>query len=194
MAISPVHPGKGRRSPSSSARRVKIRPAVRRDLPWVLEIYNAAVRIPGANLEVNPWDSPRIETWFAAFGPRDRVLVAEMDGEVIGFASFGAFRPKGGYEHTKECSVYVASGTQNRGVASQLYRALIRAAMEVGCKTLVAVVVGDNQASKALHLKFGFEASGVLYDAGFKHERWHDAHLFQLRLPDPHLPHLPPCA
>ena len=160
-----------------------IRDAVHDDLPAILEIHNDAIRTTTAI-----WDEHEVElddrrAWFdgrrAAGLP---VLVAEVDGRTIGFASYGPWRAKTGYRFTVENSVYVHPDHRGRGAANALMPALIDRARAGEAHAIVAGIEASNAGSIALHEKFGFRRVALLPEVGFKFGRWLDLAYLQLSL------------
>ncbi len=110
-------------------------------------------------------------------------LVAEADGEVLGFAYAVQFRPRAAYRFTVEDSVYVAPGAVGRGVGRALLSRLIEDCTALGKRRMIAVI-GDsgNAASIGVHAALGFAPAGLVPSAGFKHGRWVDIVLMQRSL------------
>jgi phosphinothricin acetyltransferase len=102
-------------------------------------------------------------------------LVAEEDGQVIGFAYAAPFRPRAAYRYTAEDSVYVHPAFVGRGVGKALVSEVITACEVLGLRQLLAVI-GDsaNAASIGLHRSLGFVDAGIGRAVGFKHGRWVD--------------------
>ena len=102
-------------------------------------------------------------------------LVAELDGQVLGFAYAAPFRPRAAYRYTLEDSVYVAPDAKGKGVGRAVLSAVIAACEKLGVRQLMAVI-GDseNAGSIGLHRALGFEQTGVGHSVGFKHGRWVD--------------------
>ena len=107
-------------------------------------------------------------------------LVAEANGETLGFAYAGLYHARPAYRYAIEDSVYVANGMGGRGVGSALLGALIDRCEQGPWRQMIAVV-GDsaNLGSIALHRRFGFELVGVLKSVGFKFGRWVDTPILQ---------------
>lgn len=108
-------------------------------------------------------------------------LVAERNGEVVGFAYATLYRARSAYRHTVEDSVYVAPGWAGRGIGAALLGEVIRLC-EAGPWRQMLAVIGqgdDNTGSMALHVRLGFERIGALRSVGFKKERWLDTVLMQ---------------
>ena len=103
------------------------------------------------------------------------VLVAEeADGRLLGFASFGDFRPWEGYARTVEHSVYVDTPVRRRGVGRALLASLIERAEARGLHAMVGGIEAGNGASLALHAALGFREVGRLPEVGRKFDRWLD--------------------
>ena len=171
--------------PSSAALRLPvamtmIRDAEEHDLPAILAITNQAILHTTAIWSITPLDLPTREKWWrertAAGFP---VLVAEAEGEVIGFGSFGPFRPHEGYLHTVEHSVYVAPNAQRRGTGTALIHALIERAVASGKHAMIGGIAADNAISLALHRRLGFQETGRMPEVGRKFDRWLDLVLMQ---------------
>lgn len=153
----------------------RIRTAEASDLAAMLAIYNHAVVHTTASYDYTPRSMEQQQAWFAAKADKDLpVLVAEADGQVAGFASYGPFRAWDGYRFTVEHSVYVAEAFRRRGLASLLVRGLLAIAREQGLHLMVAGIDAQNAGSITLHRQLGFEDAGVLKEAGYKFERWLD--------------------
>lgn len=107
-------------------------------------------------------------------------LVAELGGEVLGYAYCTRWRPRPGYRYTAEDSVYVAHDAVGRGIGSLLLPALLAGCEAAGIRQVIAVIAsGDDAASLALHRRFGFEQVGRLAAVGFKFGRWLDTTVMQ---------------
>jgi phosphinothricin acetyltransferase len=106
--------------------------------------------------------------------PRLPWLVAESDGEVVGYAYASRHRSRAAYRWSAECSVYVADGHRGRGVGRLLYERLIHEVHVLGYLSLFAGIALPNGASVRLHEALGFRPIGVFPNVGFKQGAWHD--------------------
>jgi phosphinothricin acetyltransferase len=97
--------------------------------------------------------------------------VAELDGVVVGYAYVGLFHPRIGYRFAVENSVYVAQDKHRRGIGSALLRRLIQDCTDLGYRHMVALI-GENEASVAMHARLGFRDAGSLPGIGLKFGRW----------------------
>jgi L-amino acid N-acyltransferase len=162
---------------------IVIRDARDADLAAMLAIYNDAVLTTTAVYDYQPRSSERQAAWFKAKQDQSLpVLVAEDGGAVVGFASYGPFRPWPAYLHSVENSLYVTPEKRGRGIGSALLPALIQRAAERGLHTMIAGVDATNEASLRLHAKFGFEHVAQFREVGWKFERWLDLAFLQLML------------
>lgn len=159
-----------------------VRSAGREDIPAILAIYNDAVLNTTAIWNETPSELAGRTAWYdervAAGFP---VLVAEEDGAVLGYATYGPFRPHEGYRHTAELSIYVRADTRGRGIGKALMGALVSTATERGVHVLVGGIEAGNEGSVRLHAAFGFEMGAVLPQVGAKFGRWLDL-LFMYRV------------
>lgn len=101
-------------------------------------------------------------------------LVAEQDGEVIGYAYAHELRERIAYQWNAELSVYLAPAAQGHGLGSALYQALINLCAAQGIKAVYGIVTSPNVPSEHLHAAFDFEIMGLQRHAGFTCGAWHD--------------------
>lgn len=160
-----------------------IRPAQPRDIPAITDIYNEAGVGTTASWALEPVTVEDRQAWFERLVRSDHpVLVLIEDDEVVGFASYGPFRPLAGWSPTVEHSVYIRDGYRTVGGGRLLMNALIDYAQGRGVHTMVGVIDGSNEKSVSFHERLGFEVVGRMTEAGHKFDRWHDAIFMSLRL------------
>lgn len=155
---------------------IQIRLAVRDDLPRLTEIYNHYVIHTPITFDVKPWTVDERMAWLKQFDTvgRYRLLVAEKDSIVVGYAGTTRFRPKAAYDTTVETTIYRAPQLVGEGIGKSLYAALFAALAEEDIHRIVAGYVLPNPASAALHARFGFKAIGVFTESGYKLGRFWD--------------------
>ncbi|MGA2511953.1 MAG: N-acetyltransferase family protein [Candidatus Acidiferrales bacterium] len=155
---------------------ISIRPAVRTDLPRLTEIYNHYVVNTPVTFDIEPYTVEQRAVWFNQFGAtgRYRLLVAEENGSVLGYAGTTRFRPKAAYETTVETTIYCAQEAVGKGIGSLLYSALFEAIKSEDIRRIVAGYTLPNPASAALHERFGFKKVGVFTENGRKFGRYWD--------------------
>lgn len=160
-----------------------IRDAAEADLPAILAIYNDAVLNTTAIWNDDVVDLDNRRAWYEARRALGYpVLVAEADGRVIGYSSFGDFRPFQGYRFTVENSVYVAADARGKGAGSALLAALIEAGIAIGKHVMVAGIDATNTVSLRLHERHGFIETARMPELGYKFGRFLDLVFLQRKL------------
>jgi L-amino acid N-acyltransferase len=150
-----------------------VRAAGEAELPGILAIYNHAVEHTTAIWNDVLVDlENRRDWWRARTQAGFPVLVAVEGDAVLGYASYGPFRPFDGYRQTVEHSVYVAESARRRGVARALLQALETEARRAGMHAMIGGVAADNAPSLKLHQKLGFVETGRMPEVGQKFGRW----------------------
>ena len=154
---------------------IEIRPAGSDDLEAMLAIYNDAIVNTTAVYDYQSRTADAQRQWFETKqAQRLPVLVAVENATIIGFGSFGPFRPWPAYQYTVENSLYVDSAFRRKGAGTALLASLVTAAQTSGYHTMVAGIDATNEASLALHRKAGFEPVAHFREVGWKFERWLD--------------------
>ena len=161
-----------------------IRDALETDLPALRDIFNDAVLNTTAIWMDHTVDLANRQAWFAARAQQGYpILVAEnAAGEVVGYASFGDWRPFDGFCHTVEHSVYIRVDQRGKGLGPQLLTALIERAKACDKHVIVAAIESGNAASIGLHQRLGFAITGQMPQVGRKFGRWLDLTFMQLIL------------
>lgn len=158
-----------------------VRDATEADMAAVQAIYSHHVLNGLASFEETP---PTVDEMLARRAGVLQLglpyLVAERDGEIVGYSYATAYRPRPAYRFTVEDSVYVADRLAGRGIGSALLAALI-GRCEAGPWRQMLANIGDsgNAASLGLHRRLGFAPIGTLRSTGFKFGRWVDTVLMQ---------------
>ena len=155
---------------------MRIRAFEEEDWPQVASIYAEGIATGDATFEV---EVPTWERWNAAH-PSLR-LVAEIDGDVVGWAALSPYADRHCYRGVAEESVYVAESARGSGVGRKLLSALIEHAEAGGYWTLLAGIFPENAASLALHSSAGFRVLGVHERLGERDGVWRDVVLLERR-------------
>ena len=161
-----------------------IRDAVPADLPAICDIYNDAVLNTTSIWNEQAVDLANRQAWFSARHAQGYpvLVMAAADEQVLGYASFGDWRPFDGFRHTVEHSVYVRSDQRGQGLGPLLMSALIERAQAAGLHVMVAAIESGNSASIRLHERLGFVTTGQMPQVGRKFGRWLDLTFMQLTL------------
>jgi len=110
------------------------------------------------------------------------VIVAELEGHVVGFGMYSEFRFREAYKYTVEHSVYVDQNIHGKGIGKALLQELIILAKTQGLHTMIGVIDAENQGSIDFHEKLGFKKAGIIKESGYKFDRWLDSVFMQLIL------------
>ncbi len=162
----------------------EVRPARRDDLAELVAIYNHYVEHSIATFDTEPATVEGRTAWFETFaeiGPY-RLVVACDGGRVLGCASSSPYRPHPAYAQTVEFGVYVAPDVRAGGAGSALYRFLLDQIRSEPLHVAVAGIALPNDASVALHRKFGFTEVGVFEEYATKHGTYISSIWMQRRL------------
>ena len=158
-----------------------IRAALPHDLAVITGIYDHAVRQGTASFELQPPHQKEMTRRYEALlGGGYPYLVAEIEGEIAGYAYAGPYRARPAYHWSVEDSIYVSPQSHRKGVGRALIERLIADAEAAGFRQMIAVI-GDsaNAGSIELHRCAGFRMVGTFDNVGFKFGRWLDSVLMQ---------------
>jgi phosphinothricin acetyltransferase len=173
---------------------VHIRDATTGDLDAIRDLYNALIPTTTVAWRDAVASRRELDEWFAERRlATEPVLVAEVDGEVVGYTCWSTFRggPRfPGYRHTVELTIHVRGDQHGQGVGRHLIAALMDAAKARDIHVLVAGIDADNEASIEFHRKLGFDEVARMPEVGRKFDRWLDLVLMQ-KIVDPSDPSQP---
>ena len=152
-----------------------IRDARDSDLPEILAIYNDVVQTTTAIYEDDLSTLEQRRAWFDSRRKQGMpVLVGEEAGEVIGFSSFGDWRPRWGYRFSVEHSVHIRADRRGRGHGRALIEVLFPLAVDMKMHVMIGHIDSAAAASIRLHEKLGFERVGYYREVAWKFDRWLD--------------------
>ena len=160
-----------------------IRSATTSDIAALTAIYNDVIATTNAIYREDQVDVSERMAWFEdkrAHGYP--VIVADQEGEVVGYGVFGSFRFGEGYNHTVEHSVHVAQSHRGQGIGKEILEYLMRLAREQNRKVMVAAIDSTNLASIKLHAGYGFQESARMPHIAQKHGKLLELVLMQLEL------------
>ena len=163
--------------------RPTVRSAEPGDASAIAAIYAHHVAHGTASFDTSPRSEPETAAKIAECTARGwPFLVAELDGQVVGYAYATQFRDRPAYRTTCENSIYLDPAHLGRGVGTLLLAALVEAATDAGFRQMIAVIGGAEPASAALHARAGFTETGRMRSVGRKQGRWLDTLYMQLGL------------
>jgi L-amino acid N-acyltransferase YncA len=163
---------------------VTIRPSIDADIAAITTIYAHHVLHGTGTFETEaPSPADMAARRADVLGKGLPYLVAEQQGQVVGFAYCQWFKPRPAYRFSAEDSIYLAADQSGRGIGRQLLGELADRAEQLGVRKLIAVI-GDsaNAGSIGVHRAVGFEHVGVLKSCGWKFGRWLDVVLMEKSL------------
>lgn len=162
---------------------MEIREATAADLPQITEIYNSIVRTSTAIYNDQPVTLEDRETWWSARVAQSYpVIVAVDETGVLGYGSFGDFRPWPGYRFTVEGTIHIREGVRGKGIGTRLLQELTARARLLGKHVMVAGVDSENSASLRFLTAHGFAPAGELREVGFKFGQYLNLKFLQLFL------------
>ena len=152
-----------------------IRPSRPTDAPAIAAIWNPIIR----DTDITFWPSERTNSEIAAIITDRQAqgfahLVAERDGAVIGFASYGQFRAGLGYARSMEHTVHVAPEARGTGTGRALMLAIEDHARRATHRLMIGAISGSNAGSLQFHARMGYAEWGRIPAAGWKFGRFHD--------------------
>ena len=158
---------------------VKIRTATIADLKDIAEIYNYAILNTVATFDTELKTLDDMKAWFKNHHNKYPIIVAEKDGEIVGWASLSEYSTKCAYSKTVELSLYVKEEWQKKGIGKQLMKRIIEEGKKANLHVILARITDGNKVSVHLHESFGFEHVGILKEVGYKFDRCLDVYLMQ---------------
>jgi phosphinothricin acetyltransferase len=164
---------------------VIVRDGTPADLPALTEIYNHYVVNTTATFDLEPFTVEARQEWLAHYSPagRYRLHVATEGDDLLGYATSSRFRAKAAYDTSVETTIYCAPAATGQGVGTALYSRLFEALADVDVHRAYAGIALPNDASVALHRKFGFEVVGTYREVGRKHGSYWDVQWMERALP-----------
>lgn len=100
-------------------------------------------------------------------------LVAEEDGQILGYTYAHRYRERAAYDWTVESSIYLREDARGNGIGRRLYTALLNLLRAQGYHRVCAVITDPNPHSIYFHEQMGFTHHGTLPDYGYKAGAWY---------------------
>jgi L-amino acid N-acyltransferase YncA len=153
-----------------------------RDAAACAAIYAPHVEASAVSFEDRAPATAELAARIEHYGRSHAWLVAEREGEVVGYAYATAFNERPAYRWSTSVSVYIGEGARGQGIGRALYLALFDRLRERGFRMACAGITLPNEASVGLHESLGFEQVGVNREIGWKNGAWRDVGWYQLQL------------
>jgi phosphinothricin acetyltransferase len=153
---------------------VEIGPGTERDLPAIVAILNYTIANSDATFTSEPVTEAERRDWLERFSPTGphRLLVARRGDQVLGYAASQPYRDHEGFRQTVEVSIALHASSRGQGIGTALYRTLFEILASEPIHVALAGIVLPNDASVALHRKFGFIEVGTFHEYGIKNGRY----------------------
>ena len=150
----------------------------------ILEIFNDAILNTTSLYDYQARTMDDMESWFETkrSGNFPVIGLQNQEGDLMGFATYGTFRPQTAYLHTVEHSLYVHPNYRRKGIGRRLLKEIVERAKQEDYHLMLGLIDSNNVASIQLHISQGFTHSGTIEQAGYKFERWLDVAIYQLKL------------
>lgn len=171
-----------------------IRPATSADSAAILAIYVPYVNETAISFEEPAPTLAEFTARVASICAEYPYLVAEENGEIVGYAYAHRHKERAAYGWNAELSVYLAPAAQGKGLGKALYGALMAILARQNVRNVYGCVTMPNEKSTALHHSLGFTDAGVWHASGFKHGKWRDVAWFEKTIaplsvpPEPFVP------
>lgn len=161
---------------------LQIRPAKADDLPRIVAIYNHYVLHTHVTFDTEEVAVLQRLEWFDAFSSfgSHRLMVAQSDEQVVGYASSSRFKVRQAYDTSVETTIYMDPDAVGNGIGTRLYGSLLDAVKaEPSVHRAYGVIAIPNEGSVALHEHFGFECVGTCHEVGFKFDKYWNVSWFE---------------
>jgi L-amino acid N-acyltransferase len=152
------------------------------DAAAIAAIYNEAILTTTATLDTEPKSVEERTEWLKSRDARHPIVVAEVEGAVIGWASISAWSDRPAYADTAETSFYVTSACRGRGIGRKLKETILDEARRLGYHTLIARITEGSAESLHLNESTGYVHVGTLKEVGRKFGKLLDVHILQKML------------
>lgn len=150
------------------------------DAPQIAEIYNYYIKNTHHTFEFEPLSLEETQERIKKVSAFYPYVVAEEDGEILGYAHAARFKLRQAYEHTSEVLIYVKNEAKKRGVGTNLYLELFDMLEKTNIHVMIAGISLPNESSVKFHERLGFKKAAHFTEIGYKLGRWFDVGYWQL--------------
>lgn len=156
-----------------------IRKAVNIDISSILTIYNEGILDRIATLEAELKDYSYMEKWFNDHTDRFEVLVAELGGEIAGWASLNRYSPRKAYDGVADLSIYIARAKRGMGIGKALLAELENVAKANDFYKIVLFTFPHNALGQGLYRNLGYREVGVFEKQGVLDDNFVDVMIME---------------
>lgn len=153
---------------------MEIRDAKLEDGEQVADVYNYYIQQTHHTFETDPLEAEEMQKRISVVTQKYPFLVAEDEGQILGYAYATQFKLRQAYEYASEVSIYVRNAAKQKGIGTQLYMKLFDELSETDIHAVVAGISLPNDASVLFHERLGFEKVAHFKEVGYKLGRWID--------------------
>jgi L-amino acid N-acyltransferase YncA len=153
------------------------------DAGQISEIYNYYIENTTVTFEEIALSETEMQERIEKISSKYPFLVWEENSQVIGYAYATEWKVRAAYRNSVEVTIYLKKGNSGKGIGKQLYDELFRQIKENKDLNIHAIIGGialPNEASVALHEKFGFQKVAHFKEVGYKFQQWIDVGYWEL--------------
>jgi L-amino acid N-acyltransferase YncA len=153
---------------------MNIRPVNPNDAAQIADIYNYYIKNTHHTFETEPLSGAEMQARIDEINEKYPFLVAEEDGEILGYTFAAQFKLRQAYAYSAEVSIYVKNEAKQKGIGTKLYLQMFEALAETDVHAIVAGISLPNDASVIFHERLGFTKVAHFREVGYKLGRWID--------------------
>lgn len=152
------------------------------DAQEIAEIYNYYILNSVVTFEENPVTTEEMKNRIQSTNSKLPYIVYEKDKKVLGYAYANEWKLRSAYKYTAESTVYLKREITQKGIGSLLYEELIKQLTSMNYHVIIGGISQPNDASVALHEKFGFKKVAHFKEVGYKFNKWVDVGYWELMI------------
>ncbi|WP_078427067.1 arsinothricin resistance N-acetyltransferase ArsN1 family A [Alkalihalobacterium alkalinitrilicum] len=145
---------------------ITTRAALEKDLESIRTIYNQGIEDRIATLETDVKDIIYMKNWFDEHQGRYIIIVAEMEGNIVGWASLNQYSKRTAYNGVADLSIYIQRDYRGKGVGSQLLASIEQMAIANQFYKIVLFTFPHNRMAQTLYRKNGYHEVGIFKNQG----------------------------
>ncbi|MET3293989.1 UNVERIFIED_ORG: L-amino acid N-acyltransferase YncA [Bacillus proteolyticus] len=143
-----------------------IRNARTQDIEQITAIYNQGIQDRIATLEENEKTTADMEEWFVNRGERYAVLVAEMEGQIVGWVFLNPYSHRCAYNGVADLSIYIDREQRGKGIGKRLLQKIEEVAIQNDFYKIVLFTFPFNVLGQGLYRSMGYREVGVFKNQG----------------------------